>query len=157
VCFIDSDRDAVLTGDHVLPRITPNISPAPTVESDALGAYLDSLAMLGDLATGEVLPAHEYRFVGLQRRVHDIRAHHEVRLAEVLTRLREGPGASTVEVAEALHWSRPWSQMQGMPRRFAVGEAYAHLLHLAETGFIVNKGAEVDAWYAIRDTDPKLT
>jgi glyoxylase-like metal-dependent hydrolase (beta-lactamase superfamily II) len=157
VCFADTDRDVVLTGDHVLPRITPNISPAPTDESDTLGTYLDSLAMLAESATGEALPAHEYRFAGLQRRVHDIRKHHEVRLAEVLARLREGPAASTVEVAEALHWSRPWSQMQGMPCRFAIGEAYAHLVHLAETGFIANKGTDVDQWYAIHNTDPKLT
>jgi glyoxylase-like metal-dependent hydrolase (beta-lactamase superfamily II) len=157
VCFIDSQRDAVLTGDHVLPRITPNISPMPTDDSDTLGAYLGSLTLLAELATGEVLPAHEYRFVGLQQRVHDIRAHHQERLAEVLTCLRADPGASTVEVAEALHWSRPWNQMQGMPRRFAIGEAYAHLIHLKQTGFIAHTGTKTDTWYAVSDTDPKLT
>jgi len=47
----------------------------------------------------------------------------------------------TVAVTAGLHWSRPWSQMQGMPRRFAIGEAYAHLVHLEHTGHIVNKGS----------------
>jgi hypothetical protein len=45
------------------------------------------------------------------------------------------------------------SQMQGMPRHFAVGEAYAHLLHLEQTGRIVNKGEDVDSWQLARAKD----
>ena len=40
VCFADTVRDVVLTGDHILPRITPNISPAPDDTDDLLGQYL---------------------------------------------------------------------------------------------------------------------
>jgi hypothetical protein len=47
--------------------------------------------------------------------------------------------------------------MHGIPRRFAIGEAYAHLLHLNQTGFIAHTGTETDTWYAVSDTDPKLT
>jgi hypothetical protein len=43
-----------------------------------------------------------------------------------------------------------------MQRRFAVGEAYSHLVHLEATGFVENKGADVDSWYALRDEDPRL-
>jgi glyoxylase-like metal-dependent hydrolase (beta-lactamase superfamily II) len=64
VCFFDSGRNLMLTGDHILPRITPNISPAPGVEDDVLGEYLSSLLLLADYADAEVLPAHEYRFTG---------------------------------------------------------------------------------------------
>jgi len=46
--------------------------------------------------------------------------------------------------------------MQGMQRRFAVGEAYSHLVHLEATGYVVNKGIDVDSWYPIRDVDPQL-
>jgi glyoxylase-like metal-dependent hydrolase (beta-lactamase superfamily II) len=147
VCFYDSERNLMLTGDHVLPRITPNISPAPDVTDDVLGAYLASLRLLAGYDGVEVLPAHEYRFTGLAQRIDDMLKHHDARLAEVIAVIRAEPGADTVAVAAGLHWSRPWAQMQGMPRRFAIGEAYAHLLHLEQTGRIVNKGADVDGWH----------
>ena len=156
VCFFDSDRNVVLTGDHILPRITPNISPAPGETADILGQYLASLSAMSDLAAEEVLPAHEYRFIGLAARIAGLRAHHEARLAEVMTLLRQVPGSTSVQVAERLVWSRPWDQMQGLQRRFAVGEAYSHLVHLERTGYAVNKGIDVDSWYPLRDADPRL-
>lgn len=161
VSFYDGDRNVILTGDHVLPRITPNISPTPGQEDDLLGIYLASLSALADIPAEEVLPAHEYRFKGLAERVGGLREHHEIRLGEVMTTLHASPGASTVAVAEALQWSRPWSQMVGPQRRFAIGEAHSHLIHLERTGYIANKGldangAGVDAWHALRDTGPEL-
>ncbi|MFE2432697.1 MBL fold metallo-hydrolase [Streptomyces sp. NPDC059373] len=156
ICFFDAERNLMLTGDHVLPRITPNISPAPGVEDDVLGDYLSSLLLLTEYDDAEVLPAHEYRFTGLSRRVHDLRRHHRDRLAEVIDVVRAEPGADTVTVTAGLKWSRSWSQMQGPPRRFAIGEAYAHLVHLARTGSVVNKGVDVDAWHLVRDSLPDL-
>jgi glyoxylase-like metal-dependent hydrolase (beta-lactamase superfamily II) len=147
VCFYDGERNLMLTGDHVLPRITPNISPSPDVADDVLGEYLSSLRLLAGYADVEVLPAHEYRFTGLVQRIGGLLRHHDARLGEVIDVIRAEPGADTVAVAAGLHWSRPWAQMQGMPRRFAIGEAYAHLFHLEQTGRIVNKGTEVDSWY----------
>ena len=64
LCFHDETHGLLLTGDHVLPRITPNIS-AWDLESEPLAAYLDSLEELRALEPSEVLPAHEYRFAGL--------------------------------------------------------------------------------------------
>ncbi|HEV3380064.1 MAG TPA: MBL fold metallo-hydrolase [Trebonia sp.] len=161
VCFHDTERNVVLTGDHILPRITPNISPSPAQTEDLLGQYLDSLSAMSDLPAEEVLPAHEYRFIGLAERIGGLRAHHERRLAEVMTALHAAPGASTVVVAEALSWSRTWPEMVGPQRRFAVGEAYSHLVHLERTGYAANKGTGpdgtgVDAWHALRDAGPKL-
>jgi glyoxylase-like metal-dependent hydrolase (beta-lactamase superfamily II) len=156
VCFYDGDRNVVLTGDHILPRITPNISPAPGQTDDILGQYLASLSGMKGLAVEEVLPAHEYRFIGLDARIDGLRAHHEARLGEVMALLRDLPGRTSVQVAENLVWSRPWDQMQGMQRRFAVGEAYSHLVHLEHTGYVVNKGIDVDSWYPLRDVDPQL-
>jgi glyoxylase-like metal-dependent hydrolase (beta-lactamase superfamily II) len=156
VCFADRDRGVLLTGDHILPRITPNISPSPFETGDVLGQYLKSLAATPDLPGAEVLPAHEYRFTGLAERARGIRKHHEKRLAEVMTALRAQPGSTTVQVTEALQWSRPWAQMQGLQRRFAIGEAYAHLVHLERTGYATNKGIDVDAWHALRESTPRL-
>jgi glyoxylase-like metal-dependent hydrolase (beta-lactamase superfamily II) len=150
VCFADRERGVMLTGDHLLPRITPNISPSPFETGDVLGQYLASLAATPDLPGAEVLPAHEYRFLGLAERAEGIRQHHQKRLAEVMAALAAQPGSTAVQVAAALHWSRPWDQMKGIQRRFAVGEAYAHLVHLERTGYVINKGIDVDVWHSPR-------
>jgi glyoxylase-like metal-dependent hydrolase (beta-lactamase superfamily II) len=156
VCFFDESRNVLLTGDHILPRITPNISHAPRQTGDILGEYLTSLRRMLGMAAQEVLPAHEYRFIGLDGRINGLLAHHQERLGEVMATVRAEPGCTSVTVAESLHWSRPWDQMLGMQRRFAIGEAYSHLMHLDATGYITNKGTDVDAWHALRDTDPVL-
>ncbi|MBO0819434.1 MAG: MBL fold metallo-hydrolase [Nocardiopsaceae bacterium] len=155
--FYDRDRNVLLTGDHVLPRITPNISPAPGQDDDLLGRYIGSLRAVAGIPAGEVLPAHEYRFRGLAERVHGLLAHHQARLGEVMAAVQAGPGRTSVEVAGALEWSRPWADVIGPQRRFAVGEAYSHLVHLERTGYLVNKGLDVDSWYPLRDTSPTLT
>ncbi|MBO0805351.1 MAG: MBL fold metallo-hydrolase [Nocardiopsaceae bacterium] len=161
-CFFDGDRNVLLTGDHVLPRITPNISPAPGQADDLLGMYIGSLRALAGTAVDEVLPAHEYRFRGLAERVNGLLGHHEARLGEVMAAVGAAPGCTTVAVAGALRWSRPWEAMVGPQRRFAIGEAYSHLVYLDRVGYLANKGIAddgtgVDSWYPLRDAGPRLT
>jgi glyoxylase-like metal-dependent hydrolase (beta-lactamase superfamily II) len=156
-CFYDTDRNLLITGDHILPRITPNISPFPGQDDDLLGIYLGSLRALAGIPAEEVLPAHEYRFRGLAERVRGLLAHHQERLAEVLAAVLAAPGCTSVAAAEALKWSRPWAAMVGPQRRFAIGEAYSHLVYLERTGCVANKGLDVDSWYPLRETGPTLT
>jgi glyoxylase-like metal-dependent hydrolase (beta-lactamase superfamily II) len=149
LCFAHEEHDVLLTGDHILPRISPNISPAPNARDDTLGIYLSSLAAMADLDPGEVLPAHEYRFAGLPARVRQLQEHHRVRLAEVLAVVAEADGCTTLEVAERLTWSRPWEQSQGLVRRSAIGETYAHLLHLERRGLLSNITESFDDHWTI--------
>ena len=69
LCFWEGERRLFLSGDHVLPRITPNVPFHPQSESDPLGDFLTSLAKIEHYNAHEVLPAHEHRFVGLGARV----------------------------------------------------------------------------------------
>ena len=62
LCFVDERSRRLFSGDHVLPRITPNISVQRGAPPDPLGDYLDSLARTWDLDVDEVLPAHEWQF-----------------------------------------------------------------------------------------------
>jgi glyoxylase-like metal-dependent hydrolase (beta-lactamase superfamily II) len=149
VCFAHEDYDLLLTGDHILPRISPNISPSPAFTEDSLGDYLGSLAAMANLEVDEVLPAHEYRFANLPARVQQLQAHHALRLAEILAVIKSTPGCTTVAVAEGLTWSRTWAQTTGMVRRFAIGETYAHLVHLERKGLISNASRELDAWQVV--------
>lgn len=133
LCFHDEARDLLLTGDHVLPRITPNISSWDE-KTAALEEYLTSLERLRGIEPREVLPAHEYRFTGLDSRLDYLAEHHEERLAEIAARLRTRPGQSSWEVAAHVSWSRPWDQLSGIPRQSAIGEVIAHLCHLQQRG-----------------------
>jgi glyoxylase-like metal-dependent hydrolase (beta-lactamase superfamily II) len=77
LCFHEPRYQLMLSGDHVLPRITPNIAFHPQAGADPLGDFLASLDRVATFPTDEVLPAHEHRFVGLPERVAELRAHHE--------------------------------------------------------------------------------
>ena len=149
LCFAHEGHDVLLTGDHVLPRITPNISPSPWNTDDVLGQYLASLEVLGDAEPAEVLPAHEYRFRGLTARIAQLKDHHSRRLREVLDIVGSEDGCSTVDVAARLTWSRPWEQNRGIVRRSAIGETYAHLVHLERRGLIGCTEGPADQWHVI--------
>lgn len=134
LCLHDEDHDLLLTGDHVLPRITPNIS-AYDAESRPLQDYLQSLEALRGMQPGEVLPAHEYRFTDLDARLGALADHHSQRLKEIEEVLAGSPGGlSTWQVAERVTWSRGWDQLSGFPRQAALGEVTAHLRHLEASG-----------------------
>jgi glyoxylase-like metal-dependent hydrolase (beta-lactamase superfamily II) len=153
LCFAHSEHDVLLTGDHVLPRITPNISPSPGITDDVLGQYLASLDVLegpgvfGGTEPTEVLPAHEYRFSGLSARIAQLKDHHSARLREVLAVVDAEDGCSTLDVAARLTWSRPWDQNRGIIRRSAIGETYAHLIHLERRGLVSNTPGPADQWH----------
>jgi glyoxylase-like metal-dependent hydrolase (beta-lactamase superfamily II) len=149
LCFADERYNLLLTGDHVLPRISPNISPSPATTDDTLGIYLRSLAELASTDPDEVLPAHEYRFSGLPARVRQLQDHHRARLREILAVVAGAEGCTTANVAERLTWSRPWDQAHGIVRRSAIGETYAHLVYLERRGLIAN--GEADAGGRGRD------
>ena len=101
VCFFSEDQKLLISGDHVLPRITPNISVHAQQFSNPLGDYLDSLRKVQDLGTEEVLPAHEYRFSDLDGRVEEIITHHADRLDEIEQVLTEHPGSTAWEITLA--------------------------------------------------------
>lgn len=135
LCFREGRTNTVLTGDHVLPRVTPNVSRNPQSLDDPLGAFLTSLETLRAYGEALALPAHEWRFAGLDARLDELAGHHADRLAEV--RACVAAGAETVwEVASSLHWSRTWESLHGFMRRLALGETHAHLVRLERDGVL---------------------
>ena len=146
LCFYDERDDVLLTGDHVLPRITPHIGLAPGAEGDPLGDYQASLRTLARYHPAEVLPAHEYRFADLGARLEALLSHHRTRLAEIEHAVANDPGLSTWAVSEALTWSRGWEQTLGASRQSAVSETWAHLLHLQGNQRVINQGRDRDSW-----------
>lgn len=134
VCLFSDERRLLLSGDHVLPRITPNISFHSQQVPNPLGDYLDSLARMRHLEPDEVLPAHEYRFSDLSSRLTEIERHHAARLAAIEAAIAARPGSTVWELTTSLAWSRPWEDVPPYMRRAANGETLAHLVLLEHRG-----------------------
>ena len=84
LCFHDRARNLLLTGDHVLPKVTPNVARRPGSDPDPLRDFLASLNRLRRIpGSAVVLPGHEWPFDRLSRRLDVLRAHHRDRLAEI--------------------------------------------------------------------------
>ena len=146
LCFAEEDTRLFFSGDHVLPRISPNISTNQSGAADPLRDFLESLRGVRDLDPVEVLPAHEWRFRGLCTRVDELTAHHESRLAELLAAIRTHPESTPWQLAAFLTWSRPWDQYERRMRIFAVTETDAHLRLLASRGLVTSSGGPVPTW-----------
>jgi glyoxylase-like metal-dependent hydrolase (beta-lactamase superfamily II) len=140
ICLHDADYDLLLTGDHLLPRISPNIGLAPGLDSP-LTSYLESLHEMHRYDSAEALPAHEYRFRGIAGRSDAIVRHHDARAREVLDIVAAADQPTLWEVAQRLTWSRGWEQITGFMRRAALAETAAHVEYLEREGRLVLRAA----------------
>ncbi|HVT77818.1 MAG TPA: MBL fold metallo-hydrolase [Acidimicrobiales bacterium] len=134
LCLYDRETGVLLTGDHVLPSITPHIAGVGSSD-DVLSDYLASLREVAKLDVTLALPAHGHPFSDVAGRVAAINEHHQRRL-EDLRRIGLALGWAPVnEYARQLFSREHWGFM-------AQSETYAHLEHLRLRGDAVAK--EVD-------------
>ena len=140
-CFYEEKLELLLTGDHVLPTISPNVGQWPGTDTNPLGDYLASLGRLRGLSVKRVLPAHEYDFEDLDARLDGLLEHHEARLQEVIDAMEEGAN-SGFEIARGIKWSiGHFDGFDAMTRRAAMTETMAHLEHLLRAGRIERQEA----------------
>ena len=127
LCLWDPAEAVLLSGDHVLPTITPHIAGSTDLD-DPLAAFFESLARVGELEGVRMcLPAHGHPFTDLRGRTDSIRRHHIDRL-DVLRAAAAGLGNAPVEAyMKELFGARAWGDM-------AASETFAHLEHLRLTG-----------------------
>ncbi|GAA3886133.1 MBL fold metallo-hydrolase [Leifsonia kafniensis] len=138
ICLADEDSEVILTGDHILPRISPHVGlGARSGHWNALAAYYESLVLMHDWDAFEVCPAHEYRFHGLRNRAIALQIHHNVRAQEIIEIVTTLSALSLWEIAERLTWSRGWESLDGLNLRSALSETVAHVEHLSAQGTIV--------------------
>jgi len=133
VCLVDHEGGVMISGDQVLPRITPNVSVnVMEPRGDPLGNWLDSLrAFLSLPADVLVLPAHGYPFHGLHERLRQIIAGHEERLALLQDFCR---------TPRTVHDCLPrlfGARLNDSNRFMATGEAFAHLRRLQRQALVV--------------------
>ena len=141
LCLYGADCGWLFSGDHILFHITPNICRWGGV-ADSLGDYLNSLERVTNLPVSRLLPAHRAETGDLRRRVEELEAHHERRIANALETVRKAPGLTAYDIAGCMAWSircRNWTEFPLTQKFFAVGEAMAHLDYLTARGQVLRR------------------
>ena len=131
LCLYDPTEGVMLSGDHVLPTITPHIGGFDPQGDPLLDFFesLDKVAAYGpDVSI--VLPAHGHPFDDLAGRAKAIQEHHVGRLDLLRTTTAElGRPARVQEFSTHLFSARAQGAM-------ADSETFAHLEHLRRAGEI---------------------
>lgn len=142
LCLWSVDDGVVLTGDHVLPTITPHISGLHAGQ-DPLDEFFTSLERMSQLdGTTLALPAHGHPFTDLSGRCIEIRDHHHERLDTLREAARALGEASVVELSKHLFKQRSWGSM-------AESETFAHLEHLRRAGEMVSRRVDEDLHFQL--------
>ncbi len=130
VSYYFPEKGLLLSGDHVLPDITPNLSPDLfSPDFRPLRSFLDSLTRIETLAAGKVYPAHGDPFPNLAGRIEEIKAHHVTRKGLALESVRRGP-RTTFEVSRDIFGD----DLPELDSFLALNETYVHLVELVHEG-----------------------
>ena len=132
-CLVSETDGLFISGDIVLPRITPNIGVYPDQpDANPLNDYYYTLKKFLDLpADLKVLPSHNEPFTGLHTRIAELINHHDSRLT-IVRKCCLKP-ATAWEIAKELFNRRPLTSHNTV---FAMPETLAHINELISRGEI---------------------
>ncbi len=134
LALYEAKRKMLIGGDHLLAKITPNIS---TLEDNdnPLKDYLNSLDKVYKMDIELVLPAHRAAITDHRERIAQLKEHHQDRAQAIMDILQQG-SQNAFEVASQMKWdmSIGWDQFPVQQKWFAHGEVMAHLRYLEEEG-----------------------
>ena len=131
MCLYEGKEKILVSGDHILSDITPNITCWFELEN-ALKEYLTSLDKIYAFEVELVLPGHRSILNDHRKRINELREHHKNRLHEILSALEKGDKTGW-EVSPFITWNidvSSWELFPAAQKVFAVGEAIAHLDYL---------------------------
>jgi glyoxylase-like metal-dependent hydrolase (beta-lactamase superfamily II) len=138
----DATDALLLSADHVLLKITPNVGVWPGSDDDPLARFIESLTTLRALDVRLALPGHKDLIRDWRGRIDELLYHHEERLGYIRAAAQD---ATALEVALAIF---PFERFSPHEQRFAVAEALAHLEHLRLRGDL--RRADVDGVWRYR-------
>ena len=132
MCFYLPGEGILLAGDHILPDITPNLSPDIfRLEYRPLRSFLDSLGAIRGLPVRMVWPAHGDPYPDLPKRVDEIREHHAERTQLVVEALR-GKEKTAFEVSADIFGA----DLPEFDQFLALNETYVHIVELLDRGAV---------------------
>ena len=132
VCLWSSSDRMLISGDHLLPTITPHIDFRRGAEDDPLGDFLDALDRIERLDPQLVLPGHGRPFEEGAERARVVARHHDRRLGAILQIVRHEAHTAD-EITDEIFGTT----LLNFERRLALGEALAHIRYLTKRGELV--------------------
>lgn len=138
MCLYEKNHRFLLSSDHILGGITPNIS-LWSDNYNPLAQYLQSLDKVSKLDIVLTLPSHRQILGSCTDRIEELKRHHSERLAEVKNILQSNGEQNAYQIAGQMSWDMSYKTFEEFPlpqKWFAIGEAIAHLKYLVEQGEI---------------------
>jgi len=133
ICLYEPNKKILMSGDHILIDITPNIS-LWSDDENPLSEYLSSLDKVYELDIELVLPGHRSIFKNCRQRIDELKHHHQTRADEVLSILEQS-SQNAYQIASRMSWDvdyKSWEKFPPQQKWFAFGEAVSHLKYLRE-------------------------
>ena len=158
MCLYEPDKRLLVSGDHILGDITPNIQ-LWSDQGNPLCDYLASLDKVYELDVDLVLPGHRRIFKNCRERILELKNHHQKRAQEILSILKKG-SKNAFQVASEMKWNintESWDLLPAQQKLFATGEAMAHLKYLEEKGVVFKQKLQEKIVYSLNaDSGPWL-
>lgn len=148
VCLYSKQDNAILSGDHLLPGITPPVTFERGFDADPLKSYLDSLARIESLAPDLVLPGHGKPFRDAVRRIQVIQRNKARRQEGIRAAIEQRP-RTVSEIASQLLEK---ALLDAHKNNLALTETLAHIAYLRWSG-VIDRRIRPDGsyeWYALR-------
>ncbi len=135
ICLYEPKKKILFSGDHILPKITPNVGLHPQSIDNPLGRYIESLQQIKKLDIDLTLPGHDQPFKNVKARIDEIIHHHDLRNLEILKTLTSG-AQTAYRIAQQISWgeNNGWQDLPPFHQRMAVFETLAHLEMMASEG-----------------------
>ncbi|WP_042355806.1 MBL fold metallo-hydrolase [Bacillus rubiinfantis] len=140
ICLFNKEQRVLFSTDHILERITPNISYWFRGINNPLLAYMDSLKKLETYEADYVIPSHGQPFRNANKRIYELIEHHQDQLEKVYQYIKQPQ--TIYQVTRQLFTKAVSSQDAQM----AMGETLAHLEYLYYNNQC-KKSLEGGVWY----------
>lgn len=144
ITFYNHEIKVLLGTDHLLGKITPNISYWLRRNNNPLKEYLDSLDRIYDLEIEFVLPSHGKPFSKAKERIEEIKKHHDIRLERILKAVKNG--GTVINACNALFEN---NDLDIHALRSALGETFSHLEYLYINGDCKKEKGNGVWWYYV--------
>ena len=131
VCLYCAELGVMISGDQILPEITPNVSVWPwEPDADPLQGFLRTMERFRPILHRDtlVLPSHRKPFTGVHIRFQELELHHHERLEKIISAIGSG-----ITAGDLLYHLFP-ANLDGHQVAFAMNEALAHLNYLMHCG-----------------------
>ena len=151
ICLWSASDRMLISGDHLLPTITPHIDYRRGPEDDPLGDFITGLGAIERLDPQLVLPGHGRPFEEGAERARVVARHHDRRLGGILQTIRHEPHTAD-EITDAIFGTT----LLNFERRLALGETLAHLRYLSKRDEIVRERRD-DGTYLYKKTSRRRT